>query len=602
MSYYSKAKVLVIAVHMLLFIGSLIAVEIFLRIRGIKEDSPIVHRPRGSIHDDMVLGVPTISVSRRSLGTFAFGLSCMAGFGFVLILCTRGYLSSKSDISFFDRLWDFDVIICNLILFNIAPAGLCHKYINITSTLTLSQRLCRVLAFVLVWNSVAWLLGRAILSEMFFKYATNAVPFIIRQALQMCGFGLSFIAMITGFTSIYVPYRVYMTRKDVLTTTQLDNRIADATMAIRQLRAEKRRVRPPVFDFSSSDRSDSDDTEEEEMVETTNGFFRTSGYMDRLEHGTQQDTQPSHQDNWADEQCISGRSTDTKMSQDDIHPPVMRICSAVAKRISGIWEQGDLFLRQPALLGSTRNTKRKSVGEIQQLQAYIRQERAYLLDIKKQRELWKTTSGKMRLFVRYFEVFWAIRTLLVVSYRVLRVRMVPYAQRCQQEGNTKALLDVYHLFIKDNMVQHLISNLFNFKETPSYLDLMASRISNLLLLVITIGNLDHFFEFCRILLNTQYFHKRRLLTDNSLGLALSAFLIITVPSQFCLMVPFLPPTWRGSSLDMLFDKDAIVWVGLQYWFDTCIVLAMIMTLIGVTVLHYRRPKYYTLRDQIVCNV
>ncbi|EDO06063.1 hypothetical protein BBOV_II001040 [Babesia bovis T2Bo] len=598
MAYYSRAKVLIIAAHILLFIGSLIGVEIFLLFRKLNEQHGKWKKRRENIQDDIVLRVSSGRLSRKSMGTVTFGLSCTAGLGFVLILCTRGYLEKESDIYFYDKLWECDVILCNLILFNVAPAGLCHKYINITSNVQIVERIFRVIAFVVIWNGIGWLIGRNIITEMFFKSTRETVTFFIRQALKMCGLGLSFIAMITGFTSIYVPYRVYMTRKDVLTTTQLDNRIADATMAIQQLKREKGQR---FNSYSSSDDSENDNMELQE-INMSNGFFRTNEYMDRLEHGNQIGTQASLQTKWNDEQCNSGRSIVNKISFCDDTPPVMRMYSAFVKRISGMWERGDMLLRQPRLLGDSTIIQTNTVDDIEQLQTYIRQERAYLIDIKKERELWDTRLGKLQIFLRYFEVVWAIRTLIVVSYRVLRVKMVPYSQISQQEGKTKALLDVYHLFIKENMVQHFINNLFNFKETPSYLDLTASRISTLLLLVITVGNIDHFFEFCRILLNTQYFHKRKLLTDNSLGLALSALLIITIPSQFCLMVPFLPPSWRTSALDMLFAKDAIVWIVLQYWFDTCIVLSIIFTAIGVAVLHHRRPKYYTLRDNIVCNV
>ncbi|CDR94930.1 membrane protein, putative [Babesia bigemina] len=606
MSYWSQGKLLVSAVHVLLFLVGLLGVEIFLRVR--RKWSLLGHSTgRAATYQDDIIVEDIASqieehdlLSRRKIGAFAFGLSFLACFGFVLIICTKVLLSDNSDRSFLDLLWAADVIICKIIIFYLAPAGLCHKYINITSELRAVHRISRVLLFLLVWNCISWAFTRAMLSELLVLKTQADTSTVILDALGVSGFGLAFIAVLTGFTSVYVPYRVYVTRKDVLTTTQVDNRIADATMAIQHLREEILKQRDPLASLVAE--CSEEESEDEEFEAEPTGFFRTSHYMDRMEQNSSPaiSTAPEAQDATSDPSCAT-------YAPEEAQAPgaPTGVCRSVLRRVNGYltnvvrnpwrwWRHTDLAVREA--------TNQNSVHGLMRLQAYIRQERAYLLDIRHHRQLWNSKFGRLRIMVRYCEVLWAVRTVLVVSYRIIKISQAPYAETATREGATKVMAHVYHLYIKDNFVRRLISDVLMRSEPPSYLDLTLSRISALLLMIITLANLDHFFDFCRILLNTQYFQKRRLLTDNSLGLALSAFLVCSVPSQFCLMIPFLPESQRKSALQFMFEGDILVWLGLQHRFDLFVFVTIMFMLIGVAIMHHRRPKYYALRDRIVCNV
>ncbi|GBE61860.1 membrane protein, putative [Babesia ovata] len=606
MSYWSQGKLLVSVVHVLLFLISLLGVEIFLRVR--RKWSLLGQARIRCPNDQDDLIIEDISsqieehdlLSRRKIGAFAFGLSFLACFGFVLIICTKVLLSDSSDRRFFDVLWAADVIICKIIIFYVAPAGLCHKYINITSELRPVHRLSRVVVFLLVWNCISWVLTRAMLSELLFLKTQTDTSSVIFDALSMSSFGLAFIAILTGFTSVYVPYRVYVTRKDVLSTTQVDNRIADATMAIQHLRDEILKQNDPLTSLVA-ECSEQESADEEFEAEPT-GFFRTSHYMDRMERSSSAGDSIEHEmEEVTDDQSCATYMPEETATVGAVASVYRNVFRQVNGYVTNVVRSPWTWNRDPNLV-VRGTTKQKSVSGMMRLQAYIRQERAYLLDIRQQRQLWKTKFGQFRIMMRYCEVLWAIRTILVVLYRIIKVNQVPYIERADREGRTKVLAEVYYLYIQDNFVRRFISDVLMRSEPPSYLDLTVSRISALLLMIITLANLDHFFDFCRILLNTQYFQKRKLLTDNSLALALSAFLVCSVPSQFCLMIPFLPDGQRKSALQFMFEGDILVWLGLQHRFDLFVFVTIIFMLIGVAVMHHRRPKYYALRDRIVCNV
>lgn len=550
---------LVLALHLLFLVLGSLGIEIFLSIRNGR-----AYNRNRKLAIDLSQVKLTISEgftlfrsqysnpSRRLLASLSFGLSCLTCFGFDAMICLAGHGMSRDIVM---RALAVDVLGCWGILFIIVPAGLCHKYAGLREGLTRIQRLCQILLAILVWLLSGFIISRLSLNLMLAN-RNEALGFTLAMALYVSGFGLCFIAILTGFSAIYVPYRLYMIRRDIKSIRQLDNRIYDANKAIRQLKFEIASIARENRSFDSESDSCYECDDEADSFE----FYRTGNYTKLSD--------------------VYLREIYQKQYKYNVLHYFRQLCNRILNRPE---PRSDLNLKS-------------AYNSLIQLMYVVKQELEYLKDIKREKEFINTNLGKAKCIIKYAITSVCMFITYSITNRVVKVFVLGFSS-----DNFKSnLSSTYHSFMSENVIKTVLTNVLD-KQKENLSDNILSRLCILGLTGIILSNIGNFLDFGIILLKTKYLQKNLLLTDNTLGLALSGFLILSVPSQFCLIIPYLPKTWKAAALEMLFEGDVYIWVCLRYTFEYQVFLTAIFTMLGIAFLHYTR-MLPNVSQHVVCNV
>ncbi|KAK2198428.1 Abscisic acid G-protein coupled receptor-like domain [Babesia duncani] len=363
---------------------------------------------------------------------------------------------------------------------------------------------------------------------------------------MVVGHGLSFVAALTGFSCIYIPYTFFITRKDVYTARQLDIRITDARRAIEHLESELNIARGNLHEIDLSKMP----------------FYRNCSFNSVIVH--------------------MGRQMD---SVDCLYNWFKRMVE---------------FVKPEWVRPSETNILQQSMEQTLYL---IQEELKYLEDIKSRRERGRTILGKVILLIHIIITLYFLGLGFSKLYASIWLFFNNSPERLNREGNGKALEHVYKRFTQNDVVYATLVNgvVVSLLHPPSFLEAVFDRLSGLFFLGIVISNIGNFLDFGRHMLRTKYLQKRLLATDNTLGLALGGLLILTIPSQFCLAVPYMPQTWRSFAFDLIFDKNVQAWLAVRHYYDVNCVIIMAFSAVGVYMLHRKRTIALD-ANNLICNV
>lgn len=540
-----------VLVHLSFFILGCIAIEAFLVIRE-RNNSNISRTD--SVLEDALQSTRVRFVNRSSLvsmkrvGTIVFGFGCLSSFGLIFDTCLLNYAKSEPGRRFVKFFWDFDAILGASLLYIVVPSGLFHKYIKLKPEYGLRQRFLRFLMFVGTWLTLGLLVGKVMLFETLANRVNKAQGVALLSILYTFGFGLAFVGIMMGFSSIYLAYILYVTQKDASSVKQLEDLISDSKKVLRDLKMLSR-------DLEFSD--DESCNEDMQMDE----FYKTSSYYDRaVQFGI------SH--------SAEGRDVRTNRSKNlsifSRFPRLLRIIS----KITGL--QHDHSSDYAAMIND------------------IKSEIKYLQVLKMEKEAVSRVKGKFYLALKYIEAIVSALNCVISSRRALIVLFHRTIGRNSGASDADILACTYHYFMGEDVAAELLHVV---SPTPIF-DAVLSGINFAFVLNIVASSFGNFLDFGKILLNTKYLQKKKLLSDNSLGLALTCFCILSFPPQFCLLIPFLPKRLKSLSLELLFDGNPRSWAGLRYCFDSSVLFSSIFTLFGVLFLRYSRK----ITDNVGCNV
>ncbi|AFZ81388.1 hypothetical protein BEWA_007970 [Theileria equi strain WA] len=545
MEGFTSFQPVAVIVHLSFFILGCISIEIFLAIR--ERNASTMQRADSALQDALESARNRFInrsslISMKRLGTLVFGLGCMSSFGFIFDTCLLNFVDSEADRKFVTFIWDCDVILAASLLYIIVPSGLFHKYIKLKPEYKFRQRFLRFFLFVGSWIVFGLILGKVMLLEAFSRSKNETKSFALLSILYTFCFGLAFISILMGFSAVYLIYIVYAIHRDASYIKQLEDLISDSKKVLRDL---KMFVKDANF---SDDESCSEEVLMDEM-------YRTTDYYDRAVQLRMNNTQRKY-----------GR-TSSILSK---FPRLSRIINKVTGS-----QDGDQY------------------GDYKNMINDIKNEIRYLRILKMEKESTSNKKGRLYLYLRYLEATVSVINCCISSRRALIV-LFGSVTISSEVQNADVLASTYYYF----MGKDVAAEILHVDSPTPVLDAVISGVNLIFIVNIIASSFGYFLDFGKILLNTKYLQKRKLLSDNSLGLALTSFCILSFPSQFCLLIPFLPHHFKKFLLELFFGGSARVWAGLRYCFDTLVFFSSVFTFFGVLFLRYSRK----IKNNVYCNV
>uniref|UniRef100_A0A3B0N158 Abscisic acid G-protein coupled receptor, putative n=1 Tax=Theileria annulata TaxID=5874 RepID=A0A3B0N158_THEAN len=601
MAYTLLLKVLLLLTHLVtLLLGALI-LELILFFRKNNEKQILLSTLSTTSffnslqHEDLTSFRSHFLTSWQRFGTIVFASTCFCSIGFISTLCTLHFAEDTGDSHFLKSFWTFDALLCSFILFFVIPLGLSNKYVSMKKSLQLSQKILRPMAFMLIWIAIGVVFGNLVLHDMFGFMENNKVGFTFTCIYYMCGFGLFFVALLVGFSGIYFPYLLYIIKRDVSSVRQLERLISDCNKAKRDLKLKM--IENNVY-FSEDESEEEDDMVNIDPESPTRSKQRLD---ENTPHSSREGNQlltsylPAEMCVNLDPQEFGNRSVPTSRVESffgKLRSMKLRVSSTLYRL------KYSKHIRQPP---SGPQITLDSGFNMWLMMNQLKNDIEYLNMLKREKKASSKLSGKIFIIIKAVVASGCMINCYKICKRGILMLFSNYSSKLTRIENQKIITKVYYVFMRDEIVSSIINEVLENVQLPTAFDFLISRANSIFLACVMISSVGYFLDFARVMLKTKYLQKTKLLSDNTLGLAFACFMVLTFPSQFFLVIPFLPKQLKLTLLDYLFQNDIFVWFGMRYRFDIIVLATILLTFVGVVCLHYSR-SFNKFNYQVGCNI
>ncbi|BAM42058.1 conserved hypothetical protein [Theileria orientalis strain Shintoku] len=536
--------------------------------------------------------VPYLLSSWRRFGTLIFGLTCLGSIGFIANLSFLYFINVNENKEFLQSFWKFDAVLCTILLFFVIPLGMSNKFVSLRSNLELKQKLLGTLSFCGVWIGFGIIVGHIVLHAMFYFMKPHSVGVIFTGIYYMCGFGLFFVALLVGFSGIYFPYLLYIINRDVSSVRQLESLITDCNKARRDLKVKM--LENNVY------YSDDEALDDEFLMQVDSGSLETTDSSTEYKNAA---SKAEHllTSYLPAEMCVNfelddpGRGASATSKVDALFRKLKTLKLKVSSKLYKL-----NYAREFHSSGSQHDNDETSV-RMWMMMNELKSDLDYLRMLKKEKQSSSKLSGKLFLGLKCLVAGGCMINCYKICKRAILMLVNNYSESLSRIENQKIITKAYYEFMRDEIVSSILNDVLESVQLPTAFDFVISRANSIFLACVMISSVGYFLDFGRVLLKTKYLQKNKLMSDNTLGLALACFMILTFPSQFVLVVPFLPKDLKQQLLAFLFKNDLYVWFGLRYRFDLIVLVTIILTFIGILCLHYSR-SFKKLNYHVGCNV
>lgn len=448
---------------------------------------------------------------------------------------------------------------------------------------------------MIIWIAIGAIFGNLVLHDMFGFMENRKVGFTFTCIYYMCGFGLFFVALLVGFSGIYFPYLLYIIKRDVSSVRQLERLISDCLKAKRDLKLKM--IENNMY-FSEDDSEEEDDLVNIDPESPSRSKEKLDANRpDSSREGNQLLTSylPAEMCVNFEPQEFGNRSIPTSKVESffsKLRAMKLRVSSTLYRI------KYSKYIGQPS---AGLQISLDSGFNMWLMMNQLKNDLDYLNMLKREKKASSKLSGKIFIILKVIVASGCMINCFKICKRGILMLFSDYSSKLTRIENQKIITKVYYVFMRDEIVSSIINEVLENVQLPTAFDFLISRANSIFLACVMISSVGYFLDFARVMLKTKYLQKTKLLSDNTLGLAFACFMILTFPSQFFLVVPFLPKQLKVNLLDFLFQNDIFVWFGLRYRFDIIVFATILVTFVGVICLHYSR-SFNKLNYQVGCNI